>query len=420
MADPAPRYLARLADRPLAELLLDFPAVLVSGARATGKTTTAARVARETVRLDVPAQAAAFRADPDAALRQRGEPLLIDEWQEVPEILAAVKRAVDADPRPGRFVLTGSVRGEIDNVVWPGTGRLVQLTMNPLTRREIGGLPQDRGSTFLERLAGGTSAAFRPPERRPDLRDYVELALAGAFPDLTQRETTERRRRIWLAGYLEQLLTRDGPALAPGSNPGKLRGYLEAIALNSAGTPEHKTLLEAAGVAAETGSHYDSLLERLFVTERVPAWTHNRLKRLVLTPKRYVIEPALAAASAGLTPQTVLDDGDLLGRCLDTFAMAQLRAETDLEPPGDVRRHHLRTKGGEHEVDIVVELPGRRVMGIEVKAAAAVGIRDARHLIWLREQLGDAFVAGAILHTGPDAFVLDGNILALPLWAFWT
>ena len=129
----------RLVDVRLQQHLDTFPAVLITGPRATGKTTSASRAASEVVRLDQPAQAAAFVADPDAALRNREEPLLLDEWQEVPAVLGAVKRAVDADPRPGRFVLTGSVRAELTNQTWPGTGRLTRLAMFGLTEREIVG-----------------------------------------------------------------------------------------------------------------------------------------------------------------------------------------------------------------------------------------------------------------------------------------
>jgi len=107
-----------MADAHLAELLADFPAVMITGARAAGKTTTAAKHVARIVRLDEPGVAATYRADPDAALRRTDRPVLLDEWQEVPEVLAAVKRAVDLDPAPGQFVLTGSVRAELTNETW--------------------------------------------------------------------------------------------------------------------------------------------------------------------------------------------------------------------------------------------------------------------------------------------------------------
>ncbi|MGH2844727.1 MAG: AAA family ATPase [Thermoleophilaceae bacterium] len=141
------------------ELLAELPAVMVTGPRATGKTTTAARHAASLVHLDRPAEAAVFRADPDVALGEYREPILLDEWQEVPAVLGAVKRAVDQDPRPGRFLLTGSVRADLDPVTWPGTGRLVRVPMYGMTVREqLGGLETQ---PLMDRLAKGSGLRFR-------------------------------------------------------------------------------------------------------------------------------------------------------------------------------------------------------------------------------------------------------------------
>jgi predicted AAA+ superfamily ATPase len=131
-------YVPRLLDRRLAELSVSLPAPLIVGPRAAGRTTTARRRARSIVRLDRPAEAAAFRADPDSALSAMTEPVLLDEWQEVPDVLGAVKRAVDDDPRPGRFLLTGGVVADLDSRTWPGTGRVVRLPLYGLTVRELG------------------------------------------------------------------------------------------------------------------------------------------------------------------------------------------------------------------------------------------------------------------------------------------
>ena len=173
------RYRPRLVDPLLKELLGELPAILLTGPRATGKTTTGGRHAAAVVHLDRPAEAAAFRADPDAALAEQEEPVLLDEWQEVPEILGAVKRAVDSNPRPGRYLLTGSVRADLEATTWPGTGRLVRLPMYGMTVREQGGRLE--GSSFLDRLASGDRPTL-PPEP-PDLRGYVRLALVSGFPE---------------------------------------------------------------------------------------------------------------------------------------------------------------------------------------------------------------------------------------------
>lgn len=333
-------------------------------------------------------------------------------------MLGAVARSVNEDPRPGRFLLTGSVRAEIDNAPWPGTGRLQRLVMLPMTVREQRRLTT---TSFLEKLIAG--APLEVPADPPDLRGYVELALEGGFPRPALALQGDRARAAWFESYISDLLSHDVEQLEEPStkrrDPVRLRRYFEAYALNSAGVCEHKTIYEAAEVTKKTADIYEQLLTRLYVIEQAPAWTSNRLKRLVLQPKRYVVDPALLAHLLRLDVNGVLRDGHLLGRILDSFVAAQLRPEiaVSAEQP---RLHHLRTKQGEHEVDLLIELGGFRVIAVEVKASAAPDSTDAKHLAWLRNELGDRFVVGVVLHTGPRAYPLGERITAVPLACLWS
>lgn len=407
----------RLVDTRLRQYLEVFPAVLVTGPRAAGKTTSASRAAAEIVRLDQPAQAAAFVADPDAALRNRGEPLLLDEWQEVPAVLGAVKRAVDTEPRPGRFILTGSVRADLTNQTWPGTGRLTRLAMFGLTEREIAGRV-DPDYSLLDAIGSGAPDRVRMPTRRPDLIEYVDLALRGGFPAVALHEMPADMRTVWLDGYVSQLLTRDAQEVHPGRDALKLGRYLQAIAAHSATEIDHKSLYDAAGIDRRTASAYDALLDALFVVEQVQPWDDNQLKRLTATPKRYLIDPSVMASAIGATTPGIVANGKLLGGIIDTFVMAQLRPEVALAA-GRTARRHLRTKNGREEIDIVLEHADGRVLAIEVKATAAPTAADGRHLAWLRDKIGDRFIAGAVLHTGPDVFTLGERVLAVPICALW-
>ena len=416
---PAPiatnRYLPRLVDERITALFAQLPALLLTGPRAAGKTTTARNHARTLVRLDREAEAAAFQADPDAALRDQPEPLLLDEWQAVPAVLGAVKRAVDDDPRPGRFLLTGSVRADLEQETWPGTGRLVRLRLYGITLGELEG--RHAGPLFLDRLVQADLDQFGVPHPAPDLRGYVDLALRSGFPEPLLR-LTGVARQTWLDGYLDQLLTRDARGLLASRDQARLRRYFEALALNTAGLPEHQTLFMAAGIDRHTAVAYDQLLTNLFVLDMLPAWTSNRLSRLIKTPKRYLVDPALMSAALRLDAPAILRDGDLLGRLLDTFVLAQIRPQvevSDLRP----RLYHLRDMGGRHEVDVLGEV-GTGVVGIEVKATAAPNAADATHLGYVRDQLGERFLAGAVLHTGPAPFVLSERIFALPICTLWS
>ena len=408
-----PRYRPRLIDGIIPELMDELPALFLTGPRASGKTTTAVRHATTIARLDRSAEAVAFRADPDAALRDLDEPVLLDEWQVVPDVIGAVKRAVDADPRPGRFIVTGSVRGDLEGDLWPGTGRLTRIPLFGMTVREQLGLTH--ADPLLDRVA--SESDLRAADDTPDLRGYVELLLRSGFPEPALRFRVEARRR-WLESYVDHLLTRDAEQIDGGRDPVRLRRYLEAYALNTAGIVRDTTLLEAAGLNRKTGLAYERLLANLLVVESIPAWTSNRLKRLVLSPKRYVVDPAIATAVLGLDVDLVMRNGDLLGRLLDTFVVAQLRAElavTNARP----RLYHVRQREGRLEIDLLAELAGGRIVGLEVKADASPGPDSARHLAALRDRHEEAFVAGVVLHTGPRTYSLGDRLVAAPISTLW-
>lgn len=407
-------YRQRSIEPLLQQTLSELPALLIVGPRATGKTTTAMRHAESIVRLDRPEEAAIFRADPDAAIRGLDEPVLLDEWQEVPEVLGAVKRAVDSDPRPGRYLLTGSVRDDVRSSTWPATGRVVLLTMYGMTIAEQ--LDRAGSAPLVDRLVRGEALEVSP--NTPDIRGYLELGMRSGFPRAALW-LSGRPRRQWIEGYLEQVLTRDALELRGVRDPERLRRYFEAFALNSAGVIDDRKLYEAAGIDRKTASAYEQLLVNLMIVERLPAWTSNRLKRLTRSPKRYVIDPALVAGALRLDDQGIGRDGNLLGRFLDSFVVAQLRADAvraDTRP----RLYHFRQRDGRHEIDLLTEIEGSKIVAVEVKAGAAVSQDDAKHLRWLRDEVGDRFVAGVVLHTGSRVHEIDDRILTAPISTLWT
>jgi hypothetical protein len=325
-------------------------------------------------------------------LRQSG-----DEWQLVPGVLGAIKRAVDAQPTPGRFLVTGSVRGDLEGELWPGTGRLTRVPLFGMSIREqIGNLG---ASPFLDRVARGEE--LPPAADTPDLRGYVDLLLRSGFPEPALTLSAAARER-WLESYVEHLITLDAEQIDGGRDPARLRRFFEALAINTAGIVEDRTIFEAAGINRKTALAYERLLVNLLVVESTPAWTTNRLKRLMLSPKRYLIDPALAGAVLRLDANAVLRNGDLLGRLLDTFVASQIRSELAVTAARP-RLYHVRQQQGRIEVDLLAELGGGGIVAIEVKASSAPTPDDAKHLATLRDRLGESFVAGIVFHTGPRA-----------------
>lgn len=407
-------YIPRHVDGALDVLMAELPAVMLTGPRGCGKTTTALRRATAVLRLDRPEEAGAFRAAPDAVLAAQPTPLLIDEWQVVPESMGAVKRAVDAGAGAGRFLLTGSVRARLDSAGWPATGRVVPLSMWGLTVGELENWP--RASGVLDRMFGDDDPPVATLQLGPSLTDYLDDAVRGGYPDAVG--LSDFARATWYDGYVDQLIRHDVAGLAEVRSSAGMAALLRAVALNTAGSPSLSTLAEAARIDHRTTKAYLDLLEDLRIIERIPAWTPSRLTRLVKTPKYYVADPGMAAHLAGDTRAGVLRSSDRLGRLVDTFVLAQLRPLLRLATPS-VTAHHVRDTNQTREVDLVLEAANGQVVGIEVKAADSVEQRDARHLAWLRDHLGPAFHRGIVLHTGTTTYPLGERIWAWPIAALW-
>ena len=405
-------YVSRLVDTLLEEYIEEIPAVMIVGPRACGKTTTAIRLVRSVVRLDSD-DAAAFRVSPDAALRGRAEPVLLDEWQMVPEVLGAVKRTIDADRRPGRFLITGSARTDPADRLWPLTGRVVMLRMHPLTVAEQQHRPV---RPLVDRIAEGDGLEGAPGAP-VDLRSYLQLALRGGYPEPALK-LSDRAARAWLESYADQIALRDARTLGAEPDAYRLQRYLEAYAINSGRVVQHKTVYDAAGISRKTALSYDALLRDLMVVNELPAWSTNRLKRLSRAPRRCMVDSGLLGGILRVGIDEVMASGDLLGAMIETFVIAQLQAQSAVSGTR-YRLSHLRERGGRREVDVIAELAGGRVVGVEIKAAASVGRSDARHLSWLSETMQERFAGGVVLHTGRDTFELGDRILAAPVSTLW-
>ncbi len=407
-------YIPRYLDGALDALLTELPALMLTGPRGCGKTTTAIRRAASVMRLDRPDEAAAFRADPDAVLAAQPTPVLIDEWQLVPESMGAVKRAVDARTGAGRFLLTGSVRSRLGVDGWPATGRVVPLAMYGLTVGELQRRPP--AAEALDRLFRDEDPPVGTLDPAPNLVDYLDRALGGGFPGAVG--LSDFARSTWYQGYVDQLIRHDVAGLADVRSPAGLSALLRAVALNTAGLPALGTLADAAGIDHRTAKAYLDLLEDLRIIERVPAWAPSRLNRMVKGPKYYILDPGLAAHLAGDTRTGTLRSAERLGRLVDTFVFAQLRPLLRLSLPS-VTAHHLRDANQSREVDLVLESAAGDIVGVEIKAASTVTPRDAAHLAWLRDHLGATFRRGVVLHTGATSYPLGERIWALPIATLW-
>src|SRR5690554_632264 len=405
-------YLRRIVDDELDELLPALPALSLEGAKGAGKTETALQRARTVHRLDAPAQRAVAEADP-ARLLDGERPVLLDEWQRVPVVWDRVRRAVDAGAAPGSFLLTGSA-SPARPPTHSGAARVVTVRMRPLSLAERG---VERPTVSLRSLLGGG---------RPDVRgktgvglaDYTREIVGSGFPGL--RHLAGRPLRAQLDGYLSRIVDTDFEEMGRDvRRPQLLRRWMAAYAAATATSATYETIRDAATPgeadkpAKTTTIPYRDVLERLWILDPVPAWTpaRNPITRLTRSPKHHLVDPALAARLLGLGADALLSgqeagppvprDGTLLGHLFESLVTLSVRVYAQA---AEAAVGHMRTAGGEREVDLVVERDDQRVVDIEVKLSRVVEDQDVRHLLWLRERLGDDLLDTVVVTTGPQAY----------------
>ena len=403
-------YLRRHADRRLERLLGVHPACLVEGIRGVGKTSTATRFAAATLRLDHPLTAEVVTSDPEAACSSLPRPVLIDEWQRVPAVWDAVRRMIDEDRSPGRFILSGSSRTAVTADVHAGAGRILPLRLRPMTLSERQGRVP---AVALEDLAEHGIDAVRGARSPLSPAEQMAPTVHSGLPGYLTMDSADQQEV--LRSYLDLAVSRDLAEITPAArNARKLRRYVRAYGAVVGTTAEHATIHHAADVAKATGETYHDLLDRLGLIEELPGWSNNRLKRLTRRPKRHLVDPAFAAADHHETASVLGVRRARLGELFESVVVCQIRATAATLGLG-WRFGHLRSAGGDHEIDLIADLPDGGVLAFEAKLTETATVAHARHLATLRDRLGDAFRGGLVVHPGTVAFRLDDRIAAAPL-----
>lgn len=413
----------RLVDDELDELLPHLSAISLEGCRAVGKTTTAAQRARTVMRLDDPHVREVVAADPGRVIAAE-PPVLIDEWQHLPSIWDAVRRAVDDGRSPGRFLLAGSA-SPTTPPMHSGAGRIVPVRIRPLTLPERG---VESPSVSLGTLLTGTRPALRG-STAVDLTRYAEEICASGLPGI--RTTAPRARRELLDGYLSLVVERDiEDAGVRVRNPRALERWMRAYAAATSTVASYETIRDAATAAdgatpaRSTAISYRAALERMWLLDPLSSWlpTTNALRRLTDAPKHHLADPALAARLLGASVESLLEarpiepfiprNGPLLGGLFESLATLSVRV---FARANEASVGHLRTQRGEREVDLIVQRDDGRVVAIEVKLARTVDDGDVRHLRWLREQIGDRLLDAVVCTSGPEAYRRPDGIGVVPL-----
>jgi uncharacterized protein len=401
-----PRYAADRARM----ILADTPVLGLIGPRQSGKTTLARQLEpdRRYITLDNPNTLAAALADPVGTIR-RLDTVIIDEIQRAPALMLAIKQSVDADRRPGRFLVTGSAnivtaRGIQDSMA----GRIENLRLLPLSQDE---LANQGPAHFLDRLFAGD--AFAPTGIDHTI---VERVLAGGYPEVIARPDG-RRRRDWLAAYINVLAERDLPDIATIERAADVPRFFNLLATLGGQLINASAMGARLKIDRKTALRYLGLAEQLFIVRSLPAWSNNALKRLVKAPKLHFIDSGLAAALRGVTPERIATDRTAFGSLLESFVLAELEKQSGWSE-GRYAFSHFRDKDGV-EVDIIAEDEAGRIVGIEVKASATVTASDFAGLTRLSAAAGE-FVAGVVLYDGSEPLSFGDKMQALPLASLWS
>lgn len=412
MADTATARFRRYSAARVTTALKDTPVVMVNGPRQSGKTTLVrdfAGAGRAYLTLDDDTVLQAARGDPAGFLRGLDR-VIIDEVQRAPELLRAMKRLIDDDRRPGRFLLTGSANVlTLPQVSESLAGRMEVVSLLPLSRAEIRG----RKPAFLEKALAGK--LVRPPETMIG-GDLVRAVLTGGYPEMLQRQDA-RRRQAWARDYLKAIIQRDVRDIAEVGKLDQLPHLLRVLAHHSGRLTNFTRIGGQLGLDDKTTGRYVAILEQLFLVRRVEPWFSNRLNRLVKTPRLHFLDSGLLAATLGATEERIAKDRAILGPVLETFVFSEILKQSEWLDESCIL-HHYRDKD-QDEIDIVLETGGGALIGIEVKAAATVSAADFRGLRKLGDARGDDLRLGVVLYDGENIVPFGDHLFAAPISCAW-
>ncbi|HEY5342366.1 MAG TPA: ATP-binding protein [Solirubrobacteraceae bacterium] len=404
----------RHAQSSVLDALADTRVVFIGGARQVGKSTLARGIARgerpaEEFSLDRRATRETALADPEGFVAGLNGPVLIDEIQRAPDLLLAIKDAVDRDLTPGQFLLTGSANVITARKVKDAlTGRMETIPLWPLAQSEIHGTDANLVDALFAgeppRIAGAVVGRGA----------FVEIVAAGGYPEARLR--SGRRRAQWFASYLDTTLDRDLRDISDARKLDEIPRLLRLLAAQAANVLSYRAVASKLDLTHDTVREYVGLLQTIFLVRLLPAWRPGIGAREAHAPKAYLIDSGLLVHLLGADERRIAADDQVTGKVLENFVVIEVLKHADWART-DARTYHYRQR--EEEVDLVLESRAGEIVAIGVKAAASVGRRDIRAMEKLRDGSGERFKAGIVLCTCAQTIPLGKRLWAVPLSGLW-
>ncbi len=407
-------YLQRPLEQALATALSDTPVVCLLGPRQCGKSTLALQQApgRAYYSLDDLNYLSLAQSDPQGFINDLPEYVTIDEVQRVPELTLAIKRSVDNNRKPGRFLLTGSANLlQLPKLADSLAGRMECIQLHTFSESEKEGTP----GAFLEQWLSGqldTTISNPPPPQPSTLPKRI---IAGGYPEAFKRSPDRSYR--WQRQYIQSIIERDIHDISQVKENSDIARFIEYMSHQTAQLLNISETAKALGHTRATVEKYLVILERLYLLRRLPAWHRNSGKRLVKAPKLHFYDSGLAAALSDTTEAMWLQDRERFGHLLESFILQQISVQASWLQ-SSIRVWHYRDKD-QVEVDCALT-QGTKVWGIEVKASSSVKPSDAKGLRRLAAIAGEDFQGGIVFYNGNSILPLgDPSLLAVPISKLW-
>ena len=404
----------RYCEKKIKEALSDTPVVIITGPRQAGKTTLAKQLQHDNstyITLDDITQYDAAKRDPVGFVRGLTQNrTIIDEVQRVPDLFLAIKQSVDENRIPGKFLLTGSSNAlMLPNLADSLAGRIEIINLLPLSTCEIKGVP----STFIDKVLKGQvpkSSEIRIREK------LINKILSGGFPEPFSRKTQERRI-AWYQQYIKSIIQKDLKDIGKIEHIDVMPKLVKLLAEQVGQLTNYTEIGNKLGISQQTVSHYVSLLEQLYIFERLPAWHKNESKRLVKTPKIHIVDSGLLCALKRLTEEKIFENFSIYGYLLENYVVNEIKRLASWNDKL-IGFSYYRDKD-KVKVDLILESYTGGLIGIEVKASSTVTSKDFQGLRKFKNITGDKFIMGIILYDGDHSTQHEEQLYSVPIGCLW-
>ncbi|MBU2585664.1 MAG: ATP-binding protein [Bacteroidetes bacterium] len=399
----------------LLDALSDSPVVLLHGARQSGKSTlikslTETSSPAKYLTFDDPVIFSAAKSNPIEFLEAYEENLAVDEVQRIPEIFLAIKNIVDKKRKPGKFILTGSSNVLLlPKISESLAGRIEILTLYPFSQSEI----ESTEKNFIDKIF---QKDFKFSNQIGKKNDLFKRITTGGYPEMLSRKEIERQN-AWFKSYITTILQRDVRDLANIEKLSDLPKLLKIFASRAGTLLNFAELSRSASLPQTTLRRYSTLLEAVFLSVSLPAYSGNLSKRLIKTPKLYLGDSGLLAHLISLDKAKIYADPLIWGRTFENFILLELIKSVSWSKH-NISIYHFRTSSG-HEVDFILERSDGSLVGIEVKASSQVNSKMFDSLKVLAEETGRKFLRGFVIYTGNEPVPFAKNLFALPASVLW-